>query len=217
MQLSGQILTGSTQTIATKKGDHLQKTRLKVLDLGPEANGGDVYWIDFLGDAALTDEELRQVSRQQVKRRGATDVRLGGQDWWGVPQCFGWRGHSQRPDRAEETALRSGSVGVSESHWGRSLAEWWLIPVHDKDVFEMARKDETLQPGLLAGAGLAGRSYGVLPALAWRTGGGAGAGREHDGGPTALQLGGAVGPEQSLPLGLSHLLGGLLDGGLCPL
>ena len=47
----GQILTGSTQTIATKKGDHLQKTRLKVLDLGPEANGGDVYWIDFLGDA----------------------------------------------------------------------------------------------------------------------------------------------------------------------
>lgn len=66
MQLSGQILTGSTQTIATKKGDHLQKTRLKVLDLGPEANGGDVYWIDFLGDAALTDEELRQVSRQQV-------------------------------------------------------------------------------------------------------------------------------------------------------
>ncbi len=66
MQLSGQILTGSTQTLATKKGDHLQKTRLKVLDLGPEANGGDVYWIDFLGDAALTDEELRQVSRQQV-------------------------------------------------------------------------------------------------------------------------------------------------------
>lgn len=66
MQLSGQILTGSTQTLATKKGDHLQKTRLKVLDLGPEANGGDVYWIDFLGDAALTDEELRQVNRQQV-------------------------------------------------------------------------------------------------------------------------------------------------------
>ncbi len=66
MQLSGQILTGSTHTIATKKGDHLQKTRLKVLDLGPEANGGDVYWIDFLGDAALTDDELRQVARQQV-------------------------------------------------------------------------------------------------------------------------------------------------------
>lgn len=82
MQLSGQILTGSTQTIATKKGDHLQKTRLKILDLGPEANGGDVYWIDFLGDAALTDEELRQVSRQQVmvevRRMYASAGKTGG-------------------------------------------------------------------------------------------------------------------------------------------
>jgi hypothetical protein len=56
MQLSGQILTGSTQTIATKKGDHLQKTRLKVLDLGPEANGGDVYWIDFVNAAAFVTQ-----------------------------------------------------------------------------------------------------------------------------------------------------------------
>lgn len=82
MQLSGQILTGSTQTIATKKGDHLQKTRLKVLDLGPEASGGDVYWIDFLGDAALTDEELRQVSRQavtvEVRRMYASAGKQGG-------------------------------------------------------------------------------------------------------------------------------------------
>jgi hypothetical protein len=66
MQLTGQILTGSTQTIATKKGDHLQKTRLKVLDLGVEASGGDLYWIDFLGECALADDELRQVTRQQV-------------------------------------------------------------------------------------------------------------------------------------------------------
>jgi len=82
MQLSGQILTGSTQTLATKKGDHLQKTRLKVLDLGPEANGGDVYWIDFLGDAALADDELRQVSRQQVtvevRRMYASAGKTGG-------------------------------------------------------------------------------------------------------------------------------------------
>jgi hypothetical protein len=82
MQLSGQILTGSTQILATKKGDHIQKTRLKVLDLGPEANGGDVYWIDFLGDAALTDEELRQVSRQQVtvevRRMYASAGKTGG-------------------------------------------------------------------------------------------------------------------------------------------
>jgi hypothetical protein len=82
MELSGQILTGSTQTLATKKGDHLQKTRLKVLDLGPEANGGDVYWIDFLGECALTDEELRQVSRQQVtvevRRMYASAGKTGG-------------------------------------------------------------------------------------------------------------------------------------------
>jgi hypothetical protein len=82
MQLSGQILTGSTQTLATKKGDHLQKTRLKVLDLGLEANGGDVYWIDFLGDAAFTDEELRQISRQQVmvevRRMYASAGKTGG-------------------------------------------------------------------------------------------------------------------------------------------
>jgi hypothetical protein len=82
MQLSGQILTGSTQTIATKKGDHIQKTRLKVLDLGPEANGGDVYWIDFLGDAALSDDDLRQVARQsvtvEVRRMYASAGKNGG-------------------------------------------------------------------------------------------------------------------------------------------
>src|SRR5690349_7934611 len=82
MQLSGQILTGSTQTIATKKGDHLQKTRLKVLDLGPEAAGGDVYWIDFLGEAALADDELRQVNRQpvtvEVRRMYASSGKNGG-------------------------------------------------------------------------------------------------------------------------------------------
>lgn len=67
MQITAQVLTGSTQTIATKKGEHLQKTRLKLLDIGPEASGGDLYWVDFLGEAALTDDELRQVSRKQVQ------------------------------------------------------------------------------------------------------------------------------------------------------
>ena len=61
------MLTGSTQTIASKKGEHLQQTRLKLLDIGPEASGGDLYWVDFLGEAALTDDELRQVSRKQVQ------------------------------------------------------------------------------------------------------------------------------------------------------
>jgi hypothetical protein len=82
MLITGQILTGSTQTLATKKEDHLQKTRLKVLDLGPEASGGDIYWIDFLGDAALSDDELRQLARQQVKvevrRMYASSGRNGG-------------------------------------------------------------------------------------------------------------------------------------------
>jgi len=67
MVLNGQVLTGSTTTINTKKGGTLAKARLKVLDLGPEASGGDLYWIDFLGEAALADEELRQIARQQVQ------------------------------------------------------------------------------------------------------------------------------------------------------
>lgn len=66
MKMDGTVLMGTTQTIATKKGDMLQKTKLKVMDLGSEANGGDLYWIDFLGEAALTDDELKQILRQQV-------------------------------------------------------------------------------------------------------------------------------------------------------
>jgi hypothetical protein len=67
MLLNGQVLTGTTTTINTKKGGTLQKTRLKVLDLGPEASGGDLYWVDFLGESALGDEEMRQIARQQVQ------------------------------------------------------------------------------------------------------------------------------------------------------
>jgi hypothetical protein len=77
MQMQGQALAGSTQSLTTKRGETLQKTKLKVIDLGPEASGGDVYWVDFLGDDALTDEELRQVMRQQVMieiRRFSTSV-----------------------------------------------------------------------------------------------------------------------------------------------
>jgi hypothetical protein len=66
MQMQGQALAGSTQSLTTKRGETLQKTKLKVIDLGPEASSGDVYWVDFLGDEALTDEELRQIMRQQV-------------------------------------------------------------------------------------------------------------------------------------------------------
>jgi hypothetical protein len=66
MQLTAQVLMGSTQMLTTKKGDQLLKTKLKLIDIGPEASGGDLYWIDFLGEAALSEEELHQVSRQQV-------------------------------------------------------------------------------------------------------------------------------------------------------
>jgi hypothetical protein len=66
MQLTAQVLMGSTQTLTTKKGDQLQKTKLKLIDIGPEASGGDLYWVDFLGEAALSEEELRQITRQQV-------------------------------------------------------------------------------------------------------------------------------------------------------
>jgi hypothetical protein len=66
MLLTGQILTGSTHSIATKKGESLQKTKLKLIDIGLEASGGDVYWVDFLGEAALAEDELRQIARQSV-------------------------------------------------------------------------------------------------------------------------------------------------------
>jgi hypothetical protein len=66
VQISAQALTGSTTTMTTKKGESLQKTKLKLIDIGPEASGGDVYWVDFLGEAALAEEELRQIARQAV-------------------------------------------------------------------------------------------------------------------------------------------------------
>ena len=34
--------------------------------MGAEASGGDLYWIDFLGEAALSDEELDAILRQPV-------------------------------------------------------------------------------------------------------------------------------------------------------
>jgi hypothetical protein len=67
MQLNGKIITGTSTTIATKKGTQLAKTRLKVLDTGEEAGGDvNVYWIDFMGDAALTSEQLDKVNHQDV-------------------------------------------------------------------------------------------------------------------------------------------------------
>jgi hypothetical protein len=68
MQMQAHVLAGSIlDPIHTKRGVDLPKTRLKVMDIGPEAGGGDVYWLDFLGEAALLEEELAQVHRQQVQ------------------------------------------------------------------------------------------------------------------------------------------------------
>src|SRR5258708_21196234 len=70
MLLNGQILTGSTQTIATKKGDHLQKTRLKILDLGQEANGGDLFWGGFPRRRTPTSGAWRHDSPQTRQAHG---------------------------------------------------------------------------------------------------------------------------------------------------
>jgi hypothetical protein len=67
MQLIGKIITGTSTTIATKKGAQLDKTRLKVLDMGDETAGDvTVYWVDFIGDAALSDADLTKVNHQEV-------------------------------------------------------------------------------------------------------------------------------------------------------
>jgi hypothetical protein len=67
MQLNGKVLAGKTTTITTKKGTALDKTRLKVLDIGEEVAGEVAfYWVDFIGDAALSEDELAAVSHEEV-------------------------------------------------------------------------------------------------------------------------------------------------------
>jgi hypothetical protein len=66
MQMQATVLAGRSETLPLRKGGELPKTRLKVMDIGAEANGGDVYWIDFLGECALSEEELGRVHRQQA-------------------------------------------------------------------------------------------------------------------------------------------------------
>jgi hypothetical protein len=66
MQMQGQALAGKTGVVATKRGEQ-QKSQLKVMDIGPEAAGGDVYWVDFWGEDALLEEELEAVLRRQVE------------------------------------------------------------------------------------------------------------------------------------------------------
>src|SRR5271166_1210446 len=67
MHMTGRIQGGTTTTLTTKKGESLQKTRLKIIDMGDET-GGDLptYWVDFLGDAALTDSQVQALLHKEV-------------------------------------------------------------------------------------------------------------------------------------------------------
>jgi hypothetical protein len=68
MKLLAKVLHGSTQTITTKKGTKLEKTRLKVQDVGEEVSGDLIaYWVDFLGENALTETELAAILREEVE------------------------------------------------------------------------------------------------------------------------------------------------------
>jgi hypothetical protein len=72
MLMQGRVLVGKIQQITTKKGQ-LSKAALKVADMGPECSSDIVvYWIDFLGDAALTQTELDSILGEQF----TIDVRL---------------------------------------------------------------------------------------------------------------------------------------------
>ena len=79
MKIEGLALAGSTEMISTKKRGDLQKTKLKVMDMGPEATGGDLYWIDFLGEASLSDEELDAILTPAGGDRGAAHLHQHGQ------------------------------------------------------------------------------------------------------------------------------------------
>lgn len=82
MQMNAKVLAGTTQILSTKKGTQLEKTRLKVLDTGVEvASDVQVYWIDFIGDAALSEDELASINHEEVvieiRRVSATAGRDG--------------------------------------------------------------------------------------------------------------------------------------------
>ena len=83
MKLQGKVLVGNTTTLQTKAGKALEKTRLKVQDVGEET-GGDLlaYWIDFLGESALTESQIAAILHEEVsieiRRAGASAGKQGG-------------------------------------------------------------------------------------------------------------------------------------------
>lgn len=67
MQLQGKVMGGTTTIITTKQGNKLDKTRLKVLDIGEEAAAElNWYWVDFIGDAALTEQQMADLRGKEV-------------------------------------------------------------------------------------------------------------------------------------------------------
>lgn len=62
MKMQGRVLVGSVREFKTRKGETLPKASLKVVDMGIECSSDvTIYWVDFLGDAALTQMELDSV------------------------------------------------------------------------------------------------------------------------------------------------------------
>jgi hypothetical protein len=67
MQMNGKVLAGTTMVVNGKNGKSFDKTRLKVQDVGSEMDS-DIqwYWIDFIGNAALTDDEVESILHEEV-------------------------------------------------------------------------------------------------------------------------------------------------------
>ncbi len=67
MKLQAKVLTGQTDTLMTKKGESVQKTRLKVQDVGAEVTDLLAYWVDFFGEYALSKEQVQALVQQEVE------------------------------------------------------------------------------------------------------------------------------------------------------
>ncbi len=67
MQVVGKVMAGVATNFTNKQGSKVDKTRLRILDLGDEAASDlNAYWVDFIGEAALTEAQLKQITHQEV-------------------------------------------------------------------------------------------------------------------------------------------------------
>ncbi len=65
MLLMGKVLTATSQTVMTKAGNQLDKTRMKLLDV--DSDDGAIYWVDFLGESAIPQGALDEIRHQEVE------------------------------------------------------------------------------------------------------------------------------------------------------